>query len=51
MENRQAMMMSEKNKKNIENIRDSANYSQVVQPLLTGITSRIRQDAAEQDAY
>ena len=51
MENRQAMMMSEKNKKNIENIRDSANYSQVVQPLLTGITSRIRQNAAEQDAY
>ena len=51
MQNRQAMMMSEKNKANIENIRDSANYSQVIQPLLTGITSRIRQNAAEQDAY
>lgn len=51
MQNRQAMMMTEKNKANIENARDSANYSQVIQPLLTGITSRIRQNAAEQDAY
>lgn len=51
MQNRQAMMMSEKNKAQIENVRDSSNYSQVVQPLLTGMTSQIRQDAAEQESY
>lgn len=51
MQNRQAMLMSEKNKAQIKNMRDSANYSQVVAPLISGQEQRIRNKAAEQDYY
>lgn len=51
MQNRQAMLMAAKNKKQIENMRDSANYSQVISPLLSGIETRIRKKAAEQQQY
>lgn len=51
MQNRQAMLMSERNKPQIENMRDSANYSQVIAPLLSGIEKRLRTKAAEQQHY
>ena len=51
MQNRQAMLMSEKNKAQIRNMRDSANYSQVIAPYLAGIEQRLRQKAVEQDYY
>lgn len=51
MQNRQAMLMSEKNKSQIENMRDSANYSQVVAPLLGGIEQRLRNKGKEQEYY
>lgn len=51
MQNRQSMLMTEKNKANIENMRDSANFSQIVEPLLTSFTQNIRQQGAKQDAY
>ena len=51
MQNRQAMLMSEKNKAQIENMRDSANFSQVVSPLLAGKEQRLRNEGAEQDYY
>lgn len=49
--NQQAMLMSDKNKAQIENMRDSANYSQVIEPYLSGSEQRLRQKAAEQDYY
>ena len=51
MQNRQVMLMSDKNKAQIRNMRDSANYSQVVAPYLSGIEQRLRQKAVEQDYY
>jgi hypothetical protein len=45
------MSMSEKNKANILNSRDSANYSQVVSPLLSGVEQRLRNEGKEQEAY
>ena len=51
MANRQAMLMSQKNKSQIENMRDSANFSQVVSPLLAATEQRMRAKAAEQEAY
>jgi hypothetical protein len=36
--------MSEKNKAQIENSRDSANFSQVVAPLMGGIEQRLRNE-------
>lgn len=51
MQNKQAMLMSEKNKSQIENMRDSANYSQVVAPLLGGIEQRWRNKGKEQEYY
>ena len=51
MANRQAMLMSQKNKAQIENMRDSANFSQVVSPLLAATEQRMRSKAAEQEAY
>lgn len=51
MQNRQAMLMSEKNKEQIRNMRDSANYSQIVSPLLMGIEKRLRASATEQEQY
>ena len=51
MQNKQAMLMSEKNKVQIKNMRDSANYSQVVAPLLGGIEQRLRNKGKEQDYY
>lgn len=51
MQNRQALLMSEKNKANILNSRDSANMSQVVSPLLSGIEKRLRTEGAQQKYY
>lgn len=51
MQNRQAMLMTEKNKAQIENMRDSANYSQITAPLLSATEQRIRQKAVEQEYY
>jgi hypothetical protein len=43
--------MSEKNKANILNMRDSANFSQVLSPLLAGKEQRLRNKAAQQEYY
>ena len=51
MSNRQSMFMTEKNKEQIKNMRDSANYSQVIAPWLTGIETRLRTETAERKAY
>lgn len=51
MQNKQAMLMSEKNKAQIENMRDSANFSQVMSPLLTAKEQRLRNEGAEQEYY
>ena len=51
MQNRQAMLMSEKNKAQIKNMRDSANFSQIVSPLLAGKEQRLRNKAAQQEYY
>lgn len=49
--NRQAMMMSEKNKSNILNMRDSANFSQVINPLLSAKEQRLRDEVTKQKRY
>ena len=51
MANKQAMLMSEKNKANIKNTRDSANFSQVLAPLLAGTEQRLRNDGVLQQKY
>ena len=51
MANKQAMLMSEKNKAQIRNMRDSANFSQVVSPLLAAKEQRLRNKAAKQEYY
>ena len=51
MQNKQAMLMSDKNKAQIRSMRDSANYSQVIAPYLAGTEQRLRQKAVEQDYY
>ena len=51
MQNKQAMLMTEKNKANILNMRDSANFSQVVSPLLAGKEQRLRNEGAKQEYY
>lgn len=51
MQNRQAMLMTEKNKAQIRNMRDSANFSQVVSPLLSAKEQRWRNEGAEQEYY
>ena len=51
MQNRQALLMSEKNKAQIKNMRDSANYSQVAAPLMMGIESKLREKGVEQKQY
>lgn len=48
MQNRQAMLMSEKNKAQIENTRDSAMQSMVIDPLLSSREQRLRNEAVEQ---
>lgn len=51
MANRQAMLMSSKNKATIENTRDSANYSQIVEPFLAGLATQQRAEAKKAQAY
>ncbi len=51
MQNRQAMLMTEKNKAQIENARDSANFSQVLSPLLAGNEQRLRNEGKKQEYY
>lgn len=50
-QNKQAMLMTEKNKAQIENARDSANFSQVIAPWFNNKISRLRGEAEEQKAY
>jgi hypothetical protein len=45
------MLMTEKNKAQIENARDSANFSQVIAPWFNNKISRLRGEAEEQKAY
>lgn len=51
MQNRQAMLMSQKNKANIENMRDSANFSQVIAPYFSGTEQRLRNEGIKQEKY
>lgn len=51
MQNRQALLMTEKNKSQIENMRDSANYSQVYAPWVGATEQRLRSKAAQQEYY
>lgn len=51
MANRQAILMSEKNKAQIKNMRDSANFSQVLSPLLAAKEQRLRNKGAQQEYY
>lgn len=51
MQNKQAMLMTEKNKAQIENMRDSANFSQIVSPLLAAKEQRLRNKGTEQEYY
>ena len=51
MQNKQSMLMTEKNKAQIENMRDSANFSQIVSPLLAAKEQRLRNKGAEQEYY
>lgn len=51
MQNRQAMLMSEKNKAQIRNMRDSANFSQVLSPLLSATEQRLRNEGVKQNYY
>lgn len=51
MQNKQAMLMTDKNKAQIENMRDSANFSQIVSPLLAAKEQRLRNKGAEQEYY
>lgn len=51
MQNRQAMLMSQKNKIGIENTRDSANYSQIVEPFISSIEQRLRTKEKQQQTY
>lgn len=46
--NRQAMLMTAKNKADIENGLASANYSQIISPLMQGIEQRMRNDELKQ---
>jgi hypothetical protein len=45
------MLMTQKNKAQIENTRDSANYSQIIEPLLASREQRLRNEGAKQQHY
>lgn len=49
--NRQAILMSEKNKSNILNMRDSANFSQIINPLISAKEQRLRNEGMKQEYY
>ena len=51
MQNRQAMLMSQKNKADIENMRDSANFSQIVNPLISSIEQQLKNREQRQEDY
>ena len=51
MQNRQAMLMSEKNKATIKNSRDSANFSQIISPLISAAEQRLRNEGKQQKYY
>ena len=51
MQNQQAMLMSQKNKATILNTRDSANFSQVLSPLLASKEQRLRNEGVKQQYY
>lgn len=49
--NQQAMLMTNKNKSNIDNMRDSNNFSQIINPYLSAMEQRLRNKEAKQDYY
>ena len=49
--NKQAILMSQKNRAQIKNMRDSANFSQVVAPLLSATEQRLRNEGVQQKYY
>lgn len=51
MANKQAMLMTAKNKSQIENARDSANHTKVIDQLLGATEQRLRNKGAEQEQY
>lgn len=51
MTNRQAMLMTEKNKADKLNIRDSSNFSQIIDPYISTVEKRLRDDAVKQQKY
>ena len=51
MTNRQAMLMTEKNKADKLNIRDSSNFSQIIDPYISTVEQRFRNEAVKQQAY
>ena len=51
MVNRQAMLMTSKNKATIENTRDSANFSQIVEPFISGLATQYKTEAKKAQAY
>ena len=51
MTNRQAMLMTEKNKADKLNIRDSSNFSQIIDPYISTMEQRLRNEAVKQQKY
>ena len=51
MQNRKAMLTTQANKAQIKNTRDSANYSQVLSPLLAGTEQRLRNKEVQKEKY
>ena len=49
MQNRQAMLETQKNKANLENIRDSGNYSQIIEPFISTQEQRLRNEAIRKE--
>ena len=50
-ENRRAQLMSFKNKKNIEAMNKSVNFSKVIDPLITATEQRLRNEGKQQEQY
>ena len=51
MQNRKSMLTTLANKTKIENTRDSANYSQILAPLLSGYEQRMRNNEVLKERY
>ena len=51
MQNKKSMLTTIANKAKIENTRDSANYSQILAPLLAGDEQRLRNNEVQKERY